>query len=63
MTIKEKPAPGWHRETGYDTAFHDHNHSPIRTRIKAAIVSLAVWGLIPPGLATWLLRHLRLEAE
>jgi hypothetical protein len=39
------------------------NSISIRGRIKAVIVSLAVWGLIPPGAATWLLRRLHLEAE
>ncbi len=63
MDTNKKPAAGGDRQTGYDTTFDNHNHSPIRTRIKAVIVSLAIWGLIPPGLATWLLRHLRLEAE
>ena len=57
MTTKKKPVPGDNRETGYDTAFDSRNHSPIRTRIKALIVSLAVWGLISPGLATWLIQR------
>lgn len=57
MITKKKPAPEANREAGYDTAFDSRNHSPIRTRIKAAIVSLAIWGLIPPGLATWLIQR------
>lgn len=57
MTTMKKPAPEANREAGYDTAFDTRNHSPIRTRIKAAIVSLSIRGLIPPGLATWLIQR------
>lgn len=63
MTTKKKPAPGGNRETGYDTAFDSRNHSPIRTRIKAAIVCLAVWGLLPAGFATWIIQRGGLRHE
>lgn len=59
---KRKPAPGANRETGLSDASDCANHTPIRTRLKAAIVNLAVWGLIPAGLATWLIQRLHLEA-
>jgi len=39
------------------------NDTPIRGRIKAAIVALAVWGLIPPGLATWIIQRGGLRHE
>jgi len=32
----------------------------IASRIKTAIVAMAVWGLIPAGIATRLIRRLRL---
>lgn len=57
MNTKEKPAPDGNQEAGYDIAFDSRNHSPIRTRIKAVIVSLAIWGLIPAGLATWVIQR------
>lgn len=63
MTTMKKPAPDGNREAGYDTAFDSGNLSSIRPRIKAVIFRLAVWGLIPPGLATWLIQRLHLEAE
>lgn len=63
MTANKKPVPGDNRKTGYDTAFDSRNHSLIRTRIKAMIVSLAVWGLISPGLATWLIQRGGLRHE
>lgn len=56
MTMK-KPAPEANRETGYDTAFDSRNHTLIRTRLKAAIVRLALWGLISVGFATWLIQR------
>jgi hypothetical protein len=59
----KKPAPEANREAGYDTAFDSRNHSPIRTRIRAVIVSLAVWGLISAGLAAWLIQRGGLRHE
>lgn len=56
--MKTAPNP-----TAFETAPDKANHTPIASRIKAAIVALAVWGLIPAGLATWLLRRLHLGAE
>jgi hypothetical protein len=29
----------------------------IRSRIKAGIVRMAVWGLVPAGFASWLIRR------
>ena len=33
------------------------NPTPIHSGIKAAIVRLAVWGLIPTSFATWLIQR------
>lgn len=57
MTTKEKPATGPNREAGYGDAPTCANHTPIRSQLKAAIVTLALWGLLPVGLATWLIQH------
>lgn len=57
MTAKEKPAPGGNRAAGYGDASTCVNHTPIRSRLKAVIVSLAVWGLIPAALGTWLIQR------
>ena len=43
MTTKEKPAPGWHRTTGYDTAFDSRNHSPIHSQLKALLIGIAAY--------------------
>lgn len=34
-----------------------------RQRLKAQIVTLALWGVLPFAVAGWLIRRLRLEAE
>lgn len=41
---------------------HQHD-TPIRGRIKALIVTLALWGLIPAGLATWIIQRGGLRHE
>jgi len=56
MTTKKKAARAGTR-TASDTAFDSLNHTPIHSRIKAAIVRLALWGLIPASLATWLIQR------
>lgn len=57
MTTKEKPAPEANRGTGYGDASTCGNDTPIRGRLKALIVRLALWGLIPAGLASWLIQR------
>lgn len=57
MTTKRKPAPGGNRAAGYGDAPTCANHTPIRSQLKAAIVALALWGLLPAGLATWLIQR------
>ena len=34
----------------------------MKRALKRAIVTLSVWGLIPPAFAAWLIRVLHLEA-
>jgi len=34
-----------------------HNLTPIHSGIKAAIVRLALWGVIPARFATWLIQR------
>lgn len=57
MTTKEKPATGCNREAGNGVATTRVKSTPIRTHLKAAIVNLALWGLIPDALATWMIRR------
>ena len=38
-------------------AFHNRNPSRIRSGIKVAIVRLALWGVIPANLATWMIQR------
>lgn len=54
MTRKTKGRNRWHGAT--PKAFCADNHS-IRTRIDAAIVRLAVWGVLPVKLADWLINR------
>lgn len=56
MTTKKKAARAGTR-TAFDTAFDSRNHTPIHSIIKAAIVRLAAWGVIPANLATWLIQR------
>jgi hypothetical protein len=58
MAIKTKGRAGWHQTT--PEAFDNRHATPAASRIKALIVLLAVWGLIPVGLADWLIRRLQL---
>jgi hypothetical protein len=39
------------------------NPTPIHSSIKAAIVRLALWGVIPASFATWLIRAWRLRHD
>jgi hypothetical protein len=36
---------------------HNHNPSRIRSGVKVAIVRLALWGVIPANLATWMIQR------
>jgi hypothetical protein len=58
MTTKTKSRNGANRAASNTT---DARNS-IASRIKALIVNLALWGVIPFGLSVWLIRRLHLEA-
>lgn len=55
MTKNNKGRNGGDRPTPKTS--DSHNPTPIHSGIKAAIVRLAVWGVIPAGLATWLIQR------
>lgn len=54
MTRKTKGRNRWHGAT-FKTS--RTNVSRVQSRIKAAIVWLAVWGLIPAAIAAWLIQR------
>lgn len=60
MTTKEKPVPGWHRETGDKTTSNGHNDNPFALRLEALLIRIAandpallallfliLWGALP----------------
>lgn len=55
MTTKGKGRNGGDRATPKPSS--SCNPTPIHSRIKAAIVRLAVWGLVPAGFAAWLIQR------
>ena len=57
MTPKKKPAGEGNPQTGYVTS-SAINDKPISSRIKAMIVRLAIWGLMPIRTADCLIRRL-----
>jgi len=59
MTTKRKSRNGANRAASNTTHLNNSNAS----RIKALIVNLALWGVIPFGLSMWLIRRLHLEAS
>ena len=58
MTTKTKSRDGANRAASNSTDCCNSTAS----RIKALIVNLALWGVIPFGLSAWLIRRLHLEA-
>lgn len=52
MTIKTRG-----RTMATPKTYDNCNPTPIHSGIKAAIVRLAVWGVIPSGFATWLIQR------
>lgn len=58
MTTKTKSRNGANRAASNTTDFRNS----IPSRIKALIVDLALWGVIPFGLSVGLIRRLHLEA-
>ena len=53
MTTKTKSRCGANRAASNTTDIRNS----IATRIKALIVRLALWGVIPFGLSVWLIQH------
>ena len=54
MTTNRKGRAGWHQAT-LKTSKCTCNSTGPAARIKAAIVTLALWGLLPVSLADWLI--------
>lgn len=55
MIVKNKGRDRWHGATQKTSV--NQNLTAIRSSSKAAIVRLAVWGLIPTGVAPWLIQR------
>jgi hypothetical protein len=54
MTRNRKGRAGWHQATP-KTSESNCNSTGLTARIKAVIVTLALWGLIPVTVADWLI--------
>ncbi|WP_156782053.1 hypothetical protein [Acidihalobacter aeolianus] len=50
MTANRKGRAGWHQATP-KTSNHPRNSTGIVSRVKAAVMTLAVWSWFPIGLA------------
>lgn len=61
MTRNNKGRNRWHGAT--PKASDSRNPTPIHSSIKAAILRLAVWGVVPAGFATWLIERGGLKDE
>jgi hypothetical protein len=55
MTTKQKGRNGGDRPTPKTS--DNRKRTAIRSRIKAGIVRLAVWGVVPVDFASWLIRR------
>lgn len=54
MTTNRKGRAGWHQAT-LSTSKRTCNFTGLAARIKAATVTLALWGLLPMAVADWLI--------
>ena len=54
MTTNRKGRAGWHQAT-LKTSKRTCNFTGLAARIKAVIVTLALWGLLPVTVADWLI--------
>ena len=54
MTTNRKGRAGWHQATP-KTSKSTRNSTGVAARIKAVIVILALWGLLPVTVADWLI--------
>lgn len=62
MTRNTKGRAGWHQTT-LKTSNITRNSTGLASRIKAAIVTLALWGLLPVTVADWIIRRGGLRNE
>ncbi len=62
MAANKRGRDRWNGATPKNSQ-RDANSSRARAAIKAGIVTMAVWGIIPVGLARWLIRRGGLRHE
>ncbi len=56
MTRKTKGRAGWHQATP-KTSNRNFNSTGLTSHIKVLIVTLALWGWLPVGVADWLINR------
>ena len=56
MTTNRKGRAGWHQAT-LETSTHTRDFTGLVARIKGFVVTLALWGWLPVGLAEWLIHR------
>ncbi|MEJ1382028.1 MAG: hypothetical protein RPU52_06260 [Candidatus Sedimenticola sp. (ex Thyasira tokunagai)] len=56
MSRKTKGRGGWHQATP-KTCKYSSNSTGLVARIKAAIVTLALWGLLPVAVVDWIIHR------
>ena len=56
MTRNRKSRAGWHQAT-LKTSKSTSNSTGLAPRVKGFIVTLALWGWLPVGLADWLINR------
>jgi len=56
MTTNRKGRAGWHQAT-LKTSKHTRNFTGLVASVKGFIVTLALWGWLPVGLADWLIHR------
>jgi len=54
MTTNRKGRAGWH-QAALKTSKHTCNFTGLTVHIKAVIVTLVLWGLVPMSVADWLI--------
>lgn len=56
MTRKSKGRAGWHQATPKSSK-RTSDFTGLTARIKAAIVTLVLWGLLPVAVAEWIIHR------
>jgi len=56
MTRKTKGRAGWHQATSKTSKCASY-FTVLASRMKALIVTLALWGWLPVGIADWLINR------